>query len=122
MIENNLQELLNNDTEHSILKSNTKLMGDLFFSGVLRVFGHITGNIISSDNTSNYLILEKGSEINGEIRATNVLVYSKVSGDIFAFNRLSLKSEATIQGNVNYNELEMDQGATINGTLSAIEL
>lgn len=105
----------------SILRADTKLTGDLFFSGILHVFGSITGNIISNKEAESYLILEQGSEVSGEIRAGTILVHSHISGDIFSYNRLSLKSTAIIEGNVHYKELEMEQGATINGNLSVID-
>jgi cytoskeletal protein CcmA (bactofilin family) len=105
----------------SILRADTKLTGDLFFSGRLHVFGSITGNIISNKDADSYLVLEQGSEVSGEIRASNILIHSQISGDIFSYNRLSLKSTAIIQGNIHYKELEMEQGATINGNLSAID-
>lgn len=109
------------DIEYSILRKDTKLTGDLFFSGRLHIFGSVTGNIISTEETDSTLVLEKGSEINGEIRASNILVHTRISGDIFAYKRLSLKPTALIQGDVHYNELEMEQGATINGNLFAIK-
>jgi cytoskeletal protein CcmA (bactofilin family) len=109
------------DFQHSILRTDIKLMGDLFFSGTLHVFGSITGNIISTKDPSSYLILEEGSHVSGEIRASNIAVHSQVSGNIFAFTRLTLKATAIIQGNVHYNELEIEEGATINGNLSAID-
>jgi len=109
------------DLQYSVLRSDTKLTGDLFFSGRLHVFGSITGNIISNEDADSTLVLEQGSEVSGEIRAGNILIHTRISGDIFAFNRLSLKATAVIQGDVHYKELEMEQGATINGNLSAIE-
>jgi len=117
----NSQEFQDNNISHSILRADIKLTGDLFFSGVLHIFGNITGNIISSNESNSYLILEEGSVVNGEIRASNILVRSTVSGNIFSFKHLSLKATATIQGDIHYNELEMSEGATINGSLSAIE-
>jgi len=117
----NSQEFQDNNISHSILRADIKLTGDLFFSGVLHIFGNITGNVISSDESNSYLILEEGSIVNGEIRASNILIRSTVSGNIFAFKRLSLKATATIQGDIHYNELEMSEGATINGSLSAIK-
>jgi len=88
---------------------------------VLHIFGNVTGNIISSDESNSHLILEKDSEVNGEVRASNILIYSKISGNIFAFNRLNLKSSANIQGDIHYRELEMSEGATINGALSTLD-
>jgi len=117
----NSQEFQDNDTSHSILRADIKLTGDLFFSGVLHIFGNITGNIISSDESNSYLILEEGSTVNGEIRASNILVKSNITGNIFSFKRLSLKSTAVIQGDIHYKELEMSEGSTINGSLSAIK-
>jgi len=118
----NSPNYLKDDLQHSILKGDIKLTGDLFFSGKLHIFGSITGNIISNANANSYLILEEGSEVNGEIRAANILVRSHITGNIFSFNRLSLKPTAVIQGDVNYNEMEMAQGSIINGNLAVIDL
>ena len=111
-------EYQKDNLQHSILDADTKLMGDLFFSGTLHVFGSVTGNIVSSKDPESYLILERGSKVNGEIKVSNIIIHSKVSGNIFVFKRLSLKNTAIIQGDIQYNELEMDEGATINGRLS----
>jgi cytoskeletal protein CcmA (bactofilin family) len=113
---------LKDDLQHSILKGDIKLTGDLFFSGKLHIFGSITGNIISNANANSYLILEEGSEVNGEIRAANILVRSHINGNIFSFNHLSLKSTAVIQGNIHYNQMEVNQGSTINGNLATIDV
>ena len=117
----NTQELQDNDIPPSILRADIKLTGDLFFSGTLHIFGNITGNIVSTDKSNSYLVLEENASVDGEIRASNVLIRSKVFGNIFAFNHLSLSSESVVQGDVHYKELEMSEGATINGMLSVMD-
>lgn len=109
------------ENEVSTLRADVKLTGDLFFSGQLSVFGVVTGNIISTENTNSYLILEEGSEVSGEIRADHILAHSTVAGNIYAYQRLSLSPSASINGDVHYHEIEMSAGATVNGSLISLD-
>ena len=101
----------------SQLEADIDLVGDLSFSGLLQVKGNIYGNIISPTNSDATLLIEEGASVTGEIRVPYVQVRGKVTGNVFASNRINIKSGSSIIGDVHYKEIELDQGAHLSGHL-----
>lgn len=114
----NSEQGLNVDV--SDLMQDVEFLGDLSFSKELHIKGRVIGNIVSSMDTEGKLILHEGSVVKGEVRVPYLVVAGQVQGNLFAFKRLSLASGSVIHGDVHYTELEMQQGATVNGMLIAM--
>ena len=106
--------------EVSDLMQDVELLGDLSFSNELHIKGRVNGNVVSSMDTEGKLVLHKGCVVNGEVRAPYVIVAGQVTGNLFAFKRLSLADGSIVHGDVHYSEIEMQQGATVNGMLIAM--
>lgn len=104
----------------SQLEPDIELVGDLSFSGLLQVKGNIYGNVIASTDSNATLLIEAGATITGEVRAPYIRIKGKVTGDVFATNRVSISAESTIIGNVHYDEIELDQGAHLSGRLISL--
>ena len=101
----------------TIIGENTQVKGDVTFSGGLHIDGKIKGNVVADDDTDSILILSQEGMIEGEVRVPNVLINGKVTGNVYASDRVELASQARIDGNVYYHLLEMEMGAAINGNL-----
>lgn len=101
----------------TIIGENTEVKGDVTFKGGLHIDGKIKGNVLADDDTDSILILSQEGTIEGEVRVPNVLVNGKVTGNVYASDRVELASQARIDGNVYYHLLEMEMGAAINGNL-----
>lgn len=108
------------ETEISDLMADVELLGDLSFSKELHVKGRVNGNVVASMETEAKLIIHENSVINGEVRAPYVIVVGQVTGNLFAFKRLSLAEGSVVHGDVHYSEIEMQKGATVNGMLVAM--
>jgi len=108
------------EVQVSVIRQGLEMIGDVSFTGELHIHGRVNGNIVAAMDSDSKLVLQPGSEINGEIRVPYVLAASKVIGDVFAFRRLTLTRDSVIQGNVHYSEVEMEQGASVNGMLVAM--
>ncbi len=106
--------------EVSDLLQDVELLGDLSFSKELHIKGRVNGNVVSSMDTEGKLVLHESCAVTGEVRAPYVIVAGQVTGNLFAFKRLSLANTSVIHGDVHYSELEMQQGATVNGMLIAM--
>ena len=104
----------------SQLEPDIELVGDLSFSGLLQVKGNIYGNVIAATDSEATLLIEAGASITGEVRAPYIRIKGKVTGDVFATNRISISASSTIIGNIHYDEIELDQGAHISGTLISL--
>ena len=104
----------------SLLEADIEIVGDISFNGELYLQGRVNGNIVAPIESSAVLYVQEQSEGIGEIRAPRLIIAGKVSGDIFASDRISIKSTAEIFGNIHYSELEMEEGASVNGTFMAL--
>lgn len=101
----------------TLIGQNTRIRGDLNFSGGLRIDGKVVGNITTSDNTSGVLTLGEQGSIEGEIRVPNLIINGKINGNVFVSDHVELASKAKVNGNVYYRLLEMIVGSEVNGQL-----
>ncbi len=102
----------------TLIGVNTHIEGNITFSGGLRVDGHITGNVITTDNThNNTLVLSDEGSIEGEIRVTNIIINGTVIGPIHAHRYLELQAKAKVYGDVHYGSLEIQLGASVEGKM-----
>ncbi|QTR45229.1 polymer-forming cytoskeletal protein [Thiothrix litoralis] len=106
-----------NASSASLLEKDLEIVGNISFQNNLYVHGKVNGNIAAPMDSRAALYIQGDSEVTGEIRAPLVIVSGKISGDVFASRRISLKSTAQINGNIHYLEIQMDEGAEINGVL-----
>jgi cytoskeletal protein CcmA (bactofilin family) len=82
-----------------------KLKGDTIFNGV------IDGELHMIEGK---LVLERGSKIKGKIVAHEIEVFGEVLGDIFCSGKLSFRSSAKFDGDIQSNSLVIYPGAQIN--------
>ncbi len=102
----------------TLVSSDTVIMGDVHFSGVLDIEGLVQGNIIALHGKDALLrVVDKG-RVEGEIRAPSVVINGVVEGNVYATRHLELAAKARVQGNVFYTLVEMAAGAEINGSLA----
>lgn len=107
-IQNNIDTLIGADT---------RIEGNIYFSGGLRVDGAIRGNVIEPNTTPSTLILSEHGNIEGAVTASKIVINGKVTGPVRAGQFIELQSKASITGDVHYNALEMHTGAVIEGKL-----
>lgn len=109
-----------NTSSASLLEKDLEIIGNIAFLNNLYVHGKINGNIIAPMDSRAALYIQSDSEVIGEIRAPLVVVSGTICGDIFVSRRISLKSTAKINGNIHYVEIQMDEGAEVNGVLASL--
>ena len=100
----------------SLVGGNTKICGDVHFTGGLHVDGVIEGNVIAGSDNSVLTTSEKG-HINGNVTVHNIVLNGEVVGDVHALQHIELAPNARVTGNVYYNVIEMAMGAEVNGNL-----
>ena len=105
------------ETIDTLIGQKTVLSGDLEFSGGLRIDGQINGNISSHDENNGTLVLSELGEIDGDVTVPHVIINGTVNGSIHSSGRVELQSKSKITGDVHYNAVEMELGASINGNL-----
>jgi len=101
----------------TLVGPDTRVHGDLEFSGGCLVDGYVKGNVKSvKDENATLSISERGC-IEGAVRVPNILLNGTVKGDVTASHRIELGSNARVVGNVQYSLIEMAIGAEVNGKL-----
>jgi cytoskeletal protein CcmA (bactofilin family) len=93
------------------------LQGDLVFSGGLYVEGRIHGKVIAEDGARAVVTLAEQGSIEGEIRAPVVVINGRMTGDVYADDRIELAAKARVHGNLHYKVVEMSAGAQLTGRL-----
>lgn len=104
-------EIVRSGELNTIVGKGSKLQGNLTVQNSLRVDGHITGNVQSTDT----VIVGKEGRVKGEIQAKDVLIAGTVRGQVFAENKVYLESKSIIEGDVKASRLVVDEGAAFDG-------
>jgi len=101
----------------TLVGQNTRIEGNIHFSGGLHVDGVVKGNVVADSNSTAILTLSENGTIEGEVRVPNIILNGNIIGDVYASDRIELAVQARVNGNVYYNLLEMVMGAEVNGSL-----
>lgn len=101
----------------TVVGAQTRLEGDISFSGGLHVDGVIKGSILAEAGSGSVLTVSENGCIEGDVRVPNLVLNGAVEGDVYASERVELASHAKVTGNVYYNLIEMAMGAEVNGSL-----
>ncbi|HAG52241.1 MAG TPA: hypothetical protein DCL21_00445 [Alphaproteobacteria bacterium] len=107
------QETVKNS--HSIIADNLHIVGDIRFSGTLRIDGKIDGKIELIKKQKGTLILSTTAQINGPVSTTNLISNGVINGRVYVDEKLECRNNSRINGQVNYGSLHLDSGAIIEG-------
>jgi len=101
----------------SLIGAETKISGNLSFSGGLRVDGEIIGDVVSDGGKPGTLVLSEQARIEGAIRVSHVVINGAVTGPVYASEYVELQAKSRVSGDVHYKTLEMHLGAVVDGKL-----
>ena len=101
----------------SLISAETRIDGNIGFSGGLRVDGEVNGNVVATPGKHSTLVLSEHGRVNGEISVTHLVVNGVVEGHVHATEYFELQSKAKVIGDVRYKTLEIQLGAIVEGRL-----
>ena len=102
----------------TLISAKTRVDGDIHFAGGLHIDGIVRGSVVSEEQADTALLrLSECGEVEGDIVAPNIVINGTVKGDVYALGHLELAEKAAITGNVYYNLIEMEAGASVNGNM-----
>ncbi|MEI7614197.1 MAG: polymer-forming cytoskeletal protein [Betaproteobacteria bacterium] len=101
----------------SLIGAGTRIEGNVFFTGGLRVDGDVRGNISSHSSQEGTLVISEKASVEGEITVGHVVINGTVIGPVCAGESLELLPSARVTGDVEYHQIEMQQGAVIQGRM-----
>ena len=101
----------------SLIGATTRIEGNLFFSGGLRVDGAVRGNVAALPDQPGTLVISEQARIDGEVSAAHIVVNGTIVGPVHASETLELQTGSRVKGDVHYKNLEIQQGAVVEGRL-----
>ena len=101
----------------SLIGGTTRIEGNVYFSGGLRVDGAVRGNVSALPDQPGTLVLSEHARIDGEVQVAHLVVNGAINGPVYAAEFLELQARSRLNGDVHYNTLEMHLGAVVEGRL-----
>ena len=108
---------LNRTAVRSFVGSDTRIHGDIEFTGGLHIDGYVKGNIEGSKDDNAVLSISESGCVEGSVVVPHLLLNGIIRGDVRATERVELGPGARVIGNVQYKLIEMSIGAEVNGKL-----
>jgi cytoskeletal protein CcmA (bactofilin family) len=108
-----------NNADWTLGDSTCVITSDTFFKGTftcdtdLRVDGRIIGEV----NASKRVVVGDGGVIEGDVKASHMVVQGDVKGNIQLQGDLFLSASARVEGDVLASQIRMEEGAVIEGVL-----
>ena len=108
------KETTNNGANYNLLAQGTKVKGVIETeSSDFRLDGVLEGTMICGGK----VIVGQQGFLDGEVHCKNLEVLGRVNGTLVEVSeKLSLKADSVIEGNVKTKILEVEAGAVFNGT------
>ncbi len=97
--------------EVSIISGGVKLEGNLYSEGNVRIDGNVVGNVTVNGN----LTIGENSQIQGELKATNIVMGGKLEGKVSASESLRLEAKCVLKGDLITRRLIIEEGALFDG-------
>lgn len=101
----------------TLVGSETRIHGDMQFTGGLRVDGVIVGNVVENREHPSTLIVSESGSINGAVEASKLVLNGTINGPVKSAVFVEMQSKSRIVGDLYYKSLEMHTGAVIEGKL-----
>lgn len=101
----------------SLIGATTRIEGNVFFSGGLRIDGTVRGNVCALPDQPGTLVVSEHARIDGEVQVAHLVVNGTVNGPVHAAESLELQASSRVKGDIHYNSVEMQQGAIVEGRL-----
>ena len=106
------KEIVSQGSAHNALAQGTFIKGSIRAEEDIRIDGIVEGDI----NCKGKVVVGAKGEVHGRIICESAEFLGKVEGDIEVFNKVSFKQTAIFQGNLTTKALDIEPGATFNGT------
>jgi cytoskeletal protein CcmA (bactofilin family) len=100
-----------------LIGAGTRIEGSVAFTGGLRIDGEVRGNIVAEEGKPGTLVISEQARVEGEIRVPHIVINGTVVGPVHSTEYVELQAKANVTGDVQYNTLEMQLGAVVQGRL-----
>lgn len=104
---------------YNMLGSRSKITGDLVLYGDTIITSVVEGSIEVHDEGK--LVLERGSQIKGKVKAIDLEIFGEVNGEIECSGLVSIRSSAHVNGTIKAGRLVIYPGAIVETQATSVE-
>jgi cytoskeletal protein CcmA (bactofilin family) len=112
--EESFPNLVANDEPDAILAEGICVTGQLKFERYLRIDGEFEGEILSDGK----IVVGPNGVVRSNLNLTEAIIEGRVEGNIIARERVELRGQAKVFGNVETTFLSVDEGVTLVGQVA----
>ena len=117
-IQDTTAAVTSSDKNTTSIGENCTIDADITFDKTIEIHGKITGTVKIAENcTTAMLIIKKNGIVEGDVYGDEVVIEGEVIGNVTGKKKITIKSSSFVSGNVYYDILDMNGGATVNGNL-----
>ena len=117
-IQDTTAAVTSSDKNTTSIGENCTIDGDITFDKTIEIHGKITGTVRIAENcTTAMLVIKKNGIVEGDVYGDEVVIEGEVIGNVTGKKKITIKSSSFVSGNVYYDILDMNGGATVNGNL-----
>ncbi len=95
----------------TLLGPGTRVSGDVFCEGTIRVEGTVEGHVTSHDS----VVVLSGAVVRGNVQAGRVIVGGQVFGNITALERIELQRGGQVLGDIAAPRVSIQEGVAFEG-------
>lgn len=99
-----------------VIGASMHVAGDCHFQGALQLDGTVVGDVIADPDQPSSIRIGPSARVEGAVHANRVVVAGTVVGAVVATQRLELHASSRIEGDVSYQAMDMQPGATVIGS------
>ena len=117
-IQDTTAAVTSSDKNTTSIGENCSIDGDITFDKTIEIHGKITGTVKIAENcTTAMLVIKKNGIVEGDVYGDEVVIEGEVIGNVTGKKKITIKSSSFVSGNVYYDILDLNGGATVNGNL-----
>lgn len=105
----------------TLIDKDIVISGDTSYTGGIRIDGKIKGNLKVHGDEGSLLIMGYGSTITGDVEVEKAIINGEINGNVKCNDYLELNTNAIVNGSIEYDIIEVQEGAKITGDLKFIK-
>jgi cytoskeletal protein CcmA (bactofilin family) len=105
----------------TLIDKDIVISGDTSYTGGIRIDGKIKGNLKVHGDEGSLLIMGYGSKITGDVEVEKAIINGEINGNVKCHDYLELNTNAIVNGSIEYDIIEVQEGAKITGDLKFIK-
>lgn len=103
-----------NQTQYTMIGKSIRIKGEISASDPIYIYGSVEGTI---DASSHRVTVGKEGTVKADITAREVVIMGDVCGKLHSDERVEIRSEGSLLGNLSTKRLCVEEGAVLQGTI-----